>query len=43
MKIPIDKETKHIKDHNVDPKGHSIHESTKIKTEYTTLMWGTIK
>ena len=39
MVIPMDKETKHIKDRNDDTQGYSKHEIVKIKTEYTNLMW----
>ena len=34
MIIPVDKETKHIKD---DTQGYSEHEVTNIKTEFTNL------
>ena len=39
----MDKETKHIKDQNVDTQGYSEHENTKIKTEYATIRWWTIQ
>ena len=39
MIIPTDKETKCIKDRNVDTQEYSEHEITKMKTEYTNLMW----
>ena len=38
MLIPTDKETKQIKDENVDTQGYSEYEITKIKTEYTSLI-----
>ena len=43
MVIPTDRETKHIMDQNVHKQGYSDHEITKIKTEYTNLMWGNNK
>ena len=43
MVIQMDKETKHIKDRNVDTQGYSEHEITKIKIGYTNLVWGNHK
>ena len=43
MISPMDKETKYIKDQNVDTQGNSEHEITKVKAEYTNLMWGNDK
>ena len=43
MIIPTDRETKYIKDRNVDIQGYSEYEITKIKTEYTNLMSGELK
>ena len=40
MMITTDKETKHIKERNVDTRGYSEaeYENTQINTEYTNLM-----
>ena len=43
MIIPTDKESKYIKDQNVDAQGYSEHEITKVKAEYINLMWGNDK
>ena len=37
MVIPVDKETKHIKDQNVDTQGYSEYEITKIKNRVYQL------
>lgn len=43
MVIPLNKETNHIEDQNVDTQRNTKHEITMIKTEYTNLMWGNNK